>query len=389
MKRSQSILTAQASGRFDGPHAKQAIDGFSSTADRHLNGGGPVVKLSRLVAGLAMLGLLVGALTSSALASSSSHQRAAKTYKIGVSLAGYSTDFWSSYVAFEKAAATKNGVSLVGPISSDGDAAKQATQIRTLISQGVNALIINPVDSAAIAPTLAYAASKHIPVVSVDVAPTKGKVYMIVRADNILYGQSACKYIGSHAKGSGHVAMLEGDLASINGSDRRNGFLACMKANYPKLKVVQYQTKWDTPTAVNDAKTAMSAYSDLKGIYVHWSGPVPGIIQAEKASGRFSKVGSASHIVLFSNDGTPQEHGWIRQGLEDATISQPANLYAGFAVFYAKQALVGTKYHAGMGTDHGSKIVSLLGNLEDAIVAPVVSKANVNDPALWGNYKKK
>jgi hypothetical protein len=33
--------------------------------------------------------------------------------------------------------------------------------------------------------------------------------------------------------------------------------------------------------------------------------------------------------------------------------------------------------------------VTLLGNLEDAIVAPVVSKANVNDPALWGNYKHK
>jgi ribose transport system substrate-binding protein len=346
------------------------------------------VKTSRVFAGLVAMVLLIGALATSAFASSGSHQRAAVKYKIGVSLAGYSTDFWSSYVAFEKQAGTKYGVQLVGPISSDGDAAKQATQIRTLITQGVNALIINPVDSAAIAPTLAFAASKHIPVVSVDVAPTKGKVYMIVRADNILYGQSACKYIGTHAKGAGHVAMLEGDLASINGSDRRDGFLKCMKA-YPKLKVVQYQTKWDTPTAVNAAKTAMSQYSDLKGIYVHWSGPVPGIIQAEKASGKFKKVGAAGHIVMFSNDGTPQEHGWIRTGQLDATISQPANLYAGFAVFYAKQALLGKKYKAGMTTDHGSKIVNLLGNLEDAIVAPVVSKANVNDPALWGNYKKK
>src|SRR5262249_3664407 len=169
----------------------------------------------------------------------------------------------SSYVAFEKAAATKYGVSLVGPISANGDAGKQATQIRQLIDQGVNALIVNPVDSAAIAPTLDYAASKHVRVVSVDVAPTKGKVFMIVRADNLLYGQAACKYIGTHAKGAGHVAMLEGDLASINGLDRKNGFLTCIKA-YPSLKVVQYATKWDTPTAVNDAKTAISTYSDLK-----------------------------------------------------------------------------------------------------------------------------
>jgi ribose transport system substrate-binding protein len=341
---------------------------------------------TRLIGAIAVIAL-AGVLATAALAAGG-HAKQTASLKIGVSLAGYSTDFWSSYVAFEKQAATKYGVSLVGPISSNGDAGKQATQIRTLISQGVNALIINPVDSAAIAPTLAYAASKGIPVVSVDVAPTKGKVYMIVRADNILYGQAACNYIGSHSKGSGHVAMLEGDLASINGLDRKNGFLTCMKAKYPNLKVVEYATKWDTPTAVNDAKTALSTYSDLKGIYAHWSGPVPGIIAAEKSAGKFTKVGSPNHVVLFSNDGTPQEHGWIRQGQEDATISQPANLYAGFAVFYAKQALAKAKYHAGMSTDHGSKIVTLLGNLEDAIVAPVVDKKNVNDPGLWGNYKK-
>jgi len=341
----------------------------------------------RVIGALALFAL-AGVLVTAAFAGSE-HAQKAGSIKIGVSLAGYSTDFWSSYVAFEKAAGTKYGVSLGGPISSNGDAGKQATQIRSLIDQGVNALIINPVDSAAIAPTLAYAASKHVPVVSVDVAPTKGKVYMIVRADNILYGQNACKFIGSHTKGSGHVAMLEGDLASINGLDRKNGFNTCMKANYPNLKVVEYATKWDTPTAVNDAKTALSAYSDLKGIYVHWSGPVPGIIAAEKASGKFTKVGSPNHIVLFSDDGTPQEHGWIRAGEEDATISQPANLYAGFAVYYAKQATAGATYHAGMSTDHGSKIINLLGNLEDAIVAPVVDKSNVNDPGLWGNYKSK
>ncbi len=343
--------------------------------------------MKRRLVGVILALALVGA--SAALASTNGSAKRAADVKIGVSLAGYSTDFWSSYVAFEKAAAKKYGVSLVGPISANGDAGKQATQIRTLISQGVKALIINPVDSAAIAPTLAYAASKHIPVVSVDVAPTKGKVYMIVRADNILYGEKACNYIGEHSGGSGHVAMLEGDLASINGLDRKNGFLNCVKKKYPNLKVVEYATKWDTPTAVNAAKTAISTYSDLVGIYVHWSGPVPGIIAAEKAAGKFTKVGEPKHIILFSNDGTPQEHGWIRAGEQDATVSQPANLYAGYAVFYAKAALEGKKYRAGMSTDHGSKIINLLGNLEDAIVAPIVDKTNVNDPNLWGNYKKK
>src|SRR5262245_58699216 len=143
----------------------------------------------RVVGALASIGL-AGVLVTAPMAGAGHAQKGAATPTIGVSLAGYSTDFWSSYVAFEKAAAKKYGVSLVGPISSDGDAGKQATQIRTLIDQGVSALVINPVDSAAIKPTLDYAASKHVPVVSVDVAPTAGKVFMIVRADNLLYGKS-------------------------------------------------------------------------------------------------------------------------------------------------------------------------------------------------------
>jgi len=83
----------------------------------------------------------------------------------------------------------------------------------------------------------------------------------------------------------------------------------------------------------------------------------------------------------------PFEMANIRNGVQDATISQPANLYAQYAIFYSKQAVAGAKYKAGQTTDHGSKIVTLSGNLEDAIVAPMVSKANVNDPNLWGNRK--
>ena len=176
----------------------------------------------RVFGGLAMLGL-AAVLASAALAAGSGHAQSTKSITVGVSLAGYSTDFWSSYVAFEKSAAQKYNVKLVGPISSNGDAGKQATQIRTLIDQGVNALIINPVDSAAIAPTLAYAASKHVPVVSVDVAPTKGKVYMIVRADNVLYGQNACKYIGTHTSGSGTSRCSRAISHRSTGSTVRTG----------------------------------------------------------------------------------------------------------------------------------------------------------------------
>jgi simple sugar transport system substrate-binding protein/ribose transport system substrate-binding protein len=312
--------------------------------------------------------------------------------KVGVSLAGYSTDFWAAYVQYEKQYAAQDGLSLVGPVSANGNAAKQATDIQTLLNQGVKALLVNPVDSAAIATSVAAARAKHVPVIMMDVGPTSGKVYAVVRANNLLFGQQACEYIGTFAGGSGHAAVLEGDLASINGRDRATGFISCMHKNFPKMKVLTYATKWDTPTAVNDAKTAMSAYKDLKGIYNSFSGPDAGIIAAMKATGRYGKVGSpkANRVALVETDGVPFELAWIRQGILDATVSQPVDGYAKYALQYAKDAILGKPGpKVGTRTDHGSSIVNLNGSPEDALASTFVTKANAGDASLWGNSFKK
>jgi ribose transport system substrate-binding protein len=312
------------------------------------------------------------------------------SFKLGVSLTFNNTDFWTNYIAYETQFAKQYNAQLIGPLVANNNAAQQITDVHTLIQEGAQALIINPVDSSAIAPALDYAASRNIPVITVDVAPSSGSghVYMIVRADNIAYGQESCTYIAEHATSkTGHIALLDGDLASVNGLDRTNGCLQVLKSKYPGFQVVQYATKWDTPTAVNDAKTALSTYPDLRGIYVQWSAPEDGILAAEKADGKLTPVGSSPHIVLIGNDGTPHEHALIRANQLDASISQPANAYAQYAIFYARAALEGKTYSAGETTDHGSKIVNLLGNLEDALPAPVVDKSNVNDPKLWGNAK--
>ena len=337
---------------------------------------------------LAACGSTSGASTSGTTSTSGGTLAPGAPFKLGVSLTFNNTDFWTNYISYEKTFAAKYNATLIGPLVANNDAAQQNTDIHTLIQEGAQALIVNPVDSAAIAPALDYAASKNIPVISVDVAPSSGHVFMIVRADNVAYGLNSCKFIASHATGtSGHIAILEGDLASVNGKDRTDGCNKMIQSNYPNFKTVEYATKWDTPTAVSDAKTALSTYPDLRGIYVEWSAPEDGILAAEQAAGKFTKVGSSSHIVLIGNDGMPHEHALIRASQLDASISQPANSYAQYAIFYAQQALEGKTYSAGQTTDHNSTIVNLLGNLEDALPAPVVDSTNVNDPNLWGNAK--
>jgi ribose transport system substrate-binding protein len=343
-------------------------------------------RLLALVALGAVAATLLAACSGAPASSSGGKLAPNASFKLGVSLTFNNTDFWTNYISYEKKFAQQYNAQLLGPLIANNDAQKQIEDIHTLIQEGAQALIVNPVDSAAIAPALDFAASKHIPVVSVDVAPSSGTVFMIVRADNVAYGKNSCAYIAKHAtSSSGTIAVLEGDLASLNGKDRTDGCKQEIQANYPQFKIAEYATKWDTPTAVNDAKTALSTYPDLVGIYVQWSAPEDGIIAAEQAAGKFTPVGSPKHIVLIGNDGVPHEHAQIRAKNLDATISQPANSYAQYAVFYARAALEGKTYSANQTTDHNSTIVSLDGNLEDALPAPVVDLTNVNDPTLWGN----
>ena len=94
------------------------------------------------------------------------------SFKLGVSLTFNNTDFWTNYISYETKFAAQYNATLIGPLVANNNAAQQITDIHTLIQEGAQALIVNPVDSAAIAPALDFAASKHVPVVSVDVAPS-------------------------------------------------------------------------------------------------------------------------------------------------------------------------------------------------------------------------
>lgn len=302
---------------------------------------------------------------------------------VGVSLAGYSTDFWAAYVQYEATYAKQLGLTLNGPVSANGDAATQAAQIQTMINQHVDALLVNPVDSAAISTTDALAAKAHIPVVMMDVGPTSGHIYAVVRANNVLIGKEACEYIGKKANGAGTAAVLEGDLASINGLDRANGFINCMQQEFPKMKVLKYATKWDSTTAVDDAQTAIRAYPDLKGIYSSFSGPDQGILAA------IHSAGAQNRVVLVETDGVPAELGLIRSGQLAAAVSQPVNGYALWGLTYAKDAIQGQAAPSvGSATSHGSTIVNLNGSPEDALPSTFVTKANATEAALWGNTYK-
>ena len=321
---------------------------------------------------------------------------------IGVDLTYNDTAFWAAYINYETQYAQQLHIHLLGPLLAAANASLQNQQIQTLVNEGAKAIVVNPETATSLGPAIAYASAHHVQLISVDTIVGVGKVYMVVRASNLLYGLDACAYISSKVK-SGYVLDLEGDLTSSNGADRTNAFNDCMAKNAPNVKILKDPTVWTEATAVTDAQNAVNAYgSQLKAIYSQWSSPDTGVLPLLKSKGLAGKV------IVVSDDGVPFEMCDVGNGTLDASQSQPANLYAYWALKYALDAANGVQHSAGQpgGGAPALQMVSYQGdsNLADPIVAPFVTKAQqtlsitpvdgesgtvtttpVSDTSLWGN----
>jgi ABC-type sugar transport system substrate-binding protein len=378
---------------------------------RRRNGAGRRVPLRAPSIAAAVAAILLISACSSSSSSSSSSSTSATTASsapaaaettIGVDLTYNDTAFWAAYINYETQYAAQLHIHLLGPLLAAANASLQNTQIETLVNEGAKAIVVNPETATSLGPAISYAAAHHVQLISVDTIVGVGKVYMVVRASNILYGMDACAYISSQVK-SGYVLDLEGDLTSSNGADRTNAFDACMAANDPGVHLLKDPTVWTEATAVTDAQNAVNAYgSQLKAIYSQWSSPDTGILPLLKSKGLTGKV------ILVSDDGVPFEMCDVGNGTISASQSQPANLYAFWALKYALDAANGVTLSAGQpgGGAPTLQMVSYGGdtNLGDPIVAPFVTKTAqtftitpvdgqpgtvtttpVSNSALWGN----
>lgn len=313
---------------------------------------------------------------------------------VGVDYPRSDTDFWNSYIKYTPEYAKELGLSLK-TTNSQNDVAKLTADAQTFISQGVKGLAMAPQDTAAVAPTLAQLEAKKIPVVTVDTRPDSGNVFMVVRADNRAYGEKACQYLGTKLGGKGKVVMLEGGLDSINGRDRTEAFNDCMKKNYPDVKVFGEATNWDGAVAAQKLQTDLTAHPDIKGIYMESSFALAGTLQVLKQKGLLVDPADKKHVFVVSNDGIPEELKSIAAGKIDATVSQPADQYAKYALYYLKAAIDGKTFKPGR-TDHDSTIIQVRdGLLEDQLSAPLVTadggtyggipSLKSDDTSLWGN----
>ena len=98
----------------------------------------------------------------------------------------------------------------VKSVDAQDDTAKQTNDIDDLIQQGVDILLINPVDSAAITPAVESANAAGIPVITIDRSSDGGEIVTLVASDNVEGGEMAAKYIEEISGTDANTVQLEG-----------------------------------------------------------------------------------------------------------------------------------------------------------------------------------
>ncbi|WP_409286098.1 sugar ABC transporter substrate-binding protein [Pseudomonas protegens] len=164
---------------------------------------------------------------------------------IGVSMSQFD-DTWLTYLREsmdQKAKSLPDGVKLQFE-DARSDVVKQLSQVENFISQKVDAIVVNPVDTAATKKITEAAVKAGIPLVYVNRRPDDlnlPKGVVTVASNDLEAGKMQMQYLAEKMGGKGDIVILLGDLANNSTANRTKGVKEVL-TQYPGIKVDQEQT---------------------------------------------------------------------------------------------------------------------------------------------------
>ncbi|TXI62100.1 MAG: sugar ABC transporter xylitol/D-threitol-binding protein ThpA, partial [Mycolicibacterium mageritense] len=161
------------------------------------------------------------------------------TTRIGVSVYDMSSFITAGKEGME-AYAKDNNIELVWN-SANLDVSTQANQVDSLINQGVDAIIVVPVQADSLGPQVASAKAKGIPLVPVNAALDSKDIAGNVQPDDVAAGAQEMQMMADKLGGKGNIVILQGPLGQSGELDRSKGIEQTL-AKYPDIKVLAKDT---------------------------------------------------------------------------------------------------------------------------------------------------
>ena len=239
----------------------------------------------------------------------------AEQFTIGLSLSTLNNPFFVTLKDGAMKEAEAAGIKLIVTDSQDNPAT-EAKNIEDLIVKKVDALLINPTDSSAIAPSVFKANKAGIPVFTVDRSAKQGEVVAHIASDNVAGGMLAAEFLVKQINGKGNVVELEGIAGSSAAIDRGKGFNDVISKN-PGISVVSKQTaNFNRAEGLRVFENILQAQPDVAGVFAHNDEMILGAIQAAQAAGR------DKNIVFVGFDAVDDAVNAVNIGQLQATVAQ-------------------------------------------------------------------
>ncbi|WP_193048096.1 substrate-binding domain-containing protein [Mycolicibacterium baixiangningiae] len=246
------------------------------------------------------------------------------TTRIGVTVYDMSSFITAGKEGME-AYAEDNNIELVWN-SANLDVSTQASQVDSMINQGVDAIIVVPVQADSLAPQVASAKAKGIPLVPVNAALDNPDVAASVQPDDVAAGEQEMQMMAERLGGRGNIVVLQGPLGQSGEIDRTKGITNVL-ARYPDIKILAMDTaNWKRDEAVNKMKNWISGFGpQINGVVAENDDMGLGALQALKEVGR-------NDVPIVGIDGIEDGLNAVKTGefigtsLQNGTVELAAGL---------------------------------------------------------------
>jgi ribose transport system substrate-binding protein len=218
--------------------------------------------------------------------------------RIAVIPKGTTHEFWKTIhagaIKAEReltAAGTPVSIIWKGPLKED-DRSSQIDVVQTFIGQGVNAMVLAPLDRTALVAPVELAIGAKIPVVVIDSGLESDKQSCFIATNNLAGGKMGGKRLGEVMGGSGKVLMLRYQEGSASTEQREAGFLAAIK-DFPGIQVIS-SDQYAGPTratALTASQNLLNRYkAEISGVFCPNESSATGMLLALKELGLNGKL---------------------------------------------------------------------------------------------------
>src|SRR6516165_166816 len=255
--------------------------------------------------------------------------QAAEKVKIGVTMALFD-DVWLTLVrdAMTKWAKNHPDVELT-IVDANNDSAKQTGQVENFLAQGMDAVVILPVDTAATGTLTRAVVKAGKPLVYVNRLPSnlpKGVVYC--GSNSIDAGIMNMEELGKAMGGKGNLVILMGELGNEAAIGRTDGIKKVVKEKFPDIKIVREQTgNWKRERGKTIMENWLASGQQINGVASNNDEMALGALQAIKAAGKLAK------ICVGGTDGSRDALASMDKGELNNTVFQDGAGQGAEAVF--------------------------------------------------------